>query len=141
MPPRQVWLFKFGCWAAFGTAALHLFGHVVGPVAPNNDTERQLVELATTYRYLMPGGAERSMMDFLDGFSLMFSLFLATVGALGLVIAKRGRDDEVLIKTAARLLAGVSAVLVVISLTHFFIIPSMCLALMAVSFACASVTK
>ena len=141
MPPRQVFLFKFGCWAAFATAALHLVGHVTGPAAPVNDTERQLAELATTYRYALPGGAERSLMDFLNGFSLMFSLFLATLGALGLVIAKRGRDDEVLIKTAARLLAGVSAVLVVISMTHFFIIPSMCLALMAVSFACASVTK
>jgi len=141
MPPRQVWLFTFGCWVALGTAVLHLIAHVAGPAAPANDTERQLVDLATTYRFAMPGGAERSLMDFLDGFSLTFSLFLATLGAVGLVVARRGREDPVLFRAVARSLTAASAVLVVISLSYFFIIPSMCLALMAVSFACASVTQ
>ena len=30
MVPRQVWLFKLGCWIAIVTAAVHLVGHVWG---------------------------------------------------------------------------------------------------------------
>jgi len=91
MVPRQLWIFRFGCWVAFVAAAVHLAGHLAGPAAPANDTERQLAALAASYRYTLPGGAHRTLMDFLDGFSLMFALLVAALGALGLITAKRGR--------------------------------------------------
>jgi hypothetical protein len=130
MPARQVWIFKFACWVTFLTAAIHMVGHVAGSPPPANATEQQ-----------MPGGGERSILDFQTGFSLMFATMLATFGAVGLMVVKRGTEDPVLVRGVARAFALSSAVLLVISLTHFFIIPSLFIALMTVSFAVASVSE
>jgi hypothetical protein len=139
MPQRQLTLFTIGCWVAIITAAVHLSGQIFGPQPPADDTERQLIDLATNYRTIMPGGDARSLMDFLNGFSLSFSVFLALVGGLGLIISKRGRDDGRLMLAVSRAIAGAGVVLVVISLTHWFIIPSMMLALMTFCFLFAAV--
>jgi hypothetical protein len=138
VPSRQRAAFLVGCWAAIGTALLHMVGHVQGPLPPANDQERQLLELATTYRYALPG-AERTMMDLLNGFSLIFSVTLAALGGLGLVVARRALGDPLLMVASARVLAGASAVMLVIAVTNFFIIPVVCLALVAAGFGVASV--
>jgi len=132
-------MFKFGCWAAILTAALHLAGHLAGPQAPVNDTERQLVELATTYKFALPGGTARSLMDFVDGFSLMFALLVATIGGVGLLVAKRGHEDVALISGVARAFAVSTVALLGISLAKFFIIPTLCIAVMATCFLVASI--
>jgi hypothetical protein len=139
MPPRQVWIFRFGCWATLLAAAVHLIGHVAGHPPPSNDVERQLEDLATTYRYTLPGGTERSLTDFMNGFSLMFAVQLTAMGVLGLVIIKRGQNDAALMLAASRTLALVSIGLLFISLTHFFIVPTLFIALMAISFAVSAV--
>jgi len=71
----------------------------------------------------------------------MFATMLATFGAVGLMVVRRGTEDPVLVRGVARAFALSSAVLLVISLTHFFIIPSLFIALMTVSFAVASVSE
>jgi hypothetical protein len=139
MPRRQVWIFKFGCWAAMVSAVVHLAGHLAGPLTPVNDTERQLLGLATTYRFVLTGGAHRSLMDLLDGFSLMFPLFLATIGAVGLAVEKRGRGDAALMSAVARMFAVSTVVLLGVSLLKFFIVPTLFIAVMAVCFLVASV--
>lgn len=141
MPPRQVWIFKFACWVCFASAALHMVGHIMGPPAPVNSTEKQLFDLAGSYYFRMPGGAERSMLDFQRGFSLAFSVMFAAFGAVGLIVQKRGQADAVLVRAVARALALSGLVLLVISLTHFFIVPTLFIALMTVSFAVASVSE
>jgi len=132
-------LFKFGCWATIGTALLHLVGHLAGPSQPSNDAERQLLDLATNYHYVLPGGSERSMMDLVNGFSLIFALMLAAVGGVGLIVQKRARHDPTLMWALARMLAITSVVMLGISLTNFFIIPTLCFAVMAVCFVVSSV--
>lgn len=139
MPSRQLWLFKFGCWAALVSAAMHLVGHVLGPQAPINDIERQLAQLATEYRTVMPGGSHRSMMDLLNGLSLMFSLMLATIGSVGLIVEKRGRTDPTLMLAVARAFTVATTAVLIISLTHFFIVPTLFIAVLVVCFFCASV--
>lgn len=139
MARRQIAIFTIGCWAAIATAALHLVGHVSGPTAATDEAGRQLLELATTYTQTMPGGSERSLMDFLNGFSLSFSVFLALMGGLGLIVLKRGREDATLMMAVARAMALASLVLVVISLSYWFIVPSLLLALVAVCFLTAGV--
>ncbi len=141
MPARQVWIFKFACWVTFLTAAIHMVGHVAGSTPPANATEQQIRDLITNYYFPMPGGGERSILDFQTGFSLMFATMLATFGAVGLMVVRRGTEDPVLVRGVARAFALSSAVLLVISLTHFFIIPSLFIALMTVSFAVASVSE
>jgi hypothetical protein len=139
MPRRQLTIFIIGCWVAVITGVVHLAGHLSGPMPPANETEEQLFDLATTYRMTMPGGDERSLMDFLSGFSLSFSVFLALVGGVGLIVQKRGRDDLTLMLAVARAFAAAGVVLVAISLTHWFIVPSMMLALMTFCFLFAAV--
>ena len=139
MPPRQVWLFQFGCWTALFTAIVYLVGHIVGPPAPVNDTERQLMDLATNYRFALPGGADRSLMDVLNGFSLIFALMLATIGSAGLVVRKRGHEDAALMMGVARAFTVSSSVLLAVSLTNFFIVPTLFIAAMTTCFFCASV--
>ena len=130
MPPRQIWIFKFGCWATLLTAVVHLAGQLAGPQAPANDTERTLESLATTYRFVLPGGAERSLMDLMNGFSLIFALSLATMGSLGLIVQRRAAHDLELMLRVARTLAVTSLVMLIVSLTNFFIVPSLFLGLM-----------
>lgn len=139
MPGRQLALFRIGCWTAIITAVVHLAGQIAGPAAPANDTEAQLMSLAATYRVSMPGGAERSLMDFLTGFSLAFALLLAVIGATGLVVAKRGQQDPVLMSAVARVFAASGVALLVISMYYWFLIPSLCIATMAFAFLLASV--
>jgi hypothetical protein len=132
-------MFTFGCRMTIGTAVVQLIGHVAGPQAPANDTERQLLELATTYRYALPGGTERSLMDFVDGFSLMLPVMLVAIGVAGIVVQKRGRHDLALMLGIARTFAVTSVVLLALSLLKFFIVPTMCFAAMATCFLVASV--
>ena len=139
MPPRQLWIFKFGCWASFLTALVHLAGHLAGVPEPLGDAERQMMALVTSYPLLLPGGVERTFLDLFAGLSLTFALLCATVGALGLVVARRASHDQVLMSATARTLAAGTATLLVISLMKFFIVTSLFIALMAVSFAVAAV--
>ena len=138
MPNRQRLVFTIGCYLAFLTAALHMVGHLSGPQAPTNETERQLLELATTYAFPMPAGQTRTMMNFTNGFSLVFSLMLALSGGLGLIVMRRS-DDLTLLLSTARALAGAYVVMLAISLTYFFIIPTICIAAIALCFSMASV--
>ena len=95
MGRRQLTLFTIGCWMAVATGVFHLVGQLIGPLAPANDTERTLTELATTYKFALPGG-QRSLMQLMNGFSLSFALFFALLGGAGLIVAKRGRHDATL---------------------------------------------
>ena len=63
-------------------------------------------------------------MDLMDGFSLIFPLFLATTAGLGLIVARRGAADAVLATAVVRTLAAAYLVATVISITKFFIIPT-----------------
>ena len=139
MPWRQIVVFRIGCFAALLTAAVHMAGHLSGPPPAGTDTERQLLDLMTTYRFPLPGGATRSVLELQSGFSLVYALFLATIGGGGLVIQQRAATDPIIVLATARVLAVSAAILLVISLTHFFIIPTMCIALVAVCFAISSV--
>jgi hypothetical protein len=139
VPRRQLLVFKIGCLAALLAALVHLAGYLSGPQPPANDTERELMRLATTYRFPLPGGTSRALMDLLDGFSLMFAVFLALTGGIGYIVQKRGRHDGVLMTALARALAAGYTVLLVISLMQFFIIPTIFIALVTVCFAIASV--
>lgn len=120
------------------TAVAHMAGVLIGRPAPSNMTEAQLFALAGEYRFALPG-AERSLLDLLDGFSLAFALQLAAMGAVGLAVAKRGGRDDALMVAIARGYALVSVTLLVISLTHWFLVPSLLLAMMAFAFAFVSV--
>ena len=58
MRDRQVIFLKIGCWAAAITAAVHMVGVLAGPQPPANETEKVLLDLAESYQFPLPGGAE-----------------------------------------------------------------------------------
>ena len=77
-------------------------------------------------------------MELTDGFSLVYSLMLALTGGIGLIVSRRAVNDDVLFLATARALAGGYLVLLAISVTYFFLIPTACTAVTALSFAIAA---
>ena len=137
MSGRQVWLFKAGCWAALVTAAVHLIGHLSGPPPPANDTERELFRLYESYRFALPGGATRTLADFMRGFSLLFAVFFATLGGVSLLVVRRCARDGPLMAMLMRLVLASCVTALAISLTHFFVVPTLMIAVVAVCFTAA----
>ncbi|HEY7474049.1 MAG TPA: hypothetical protein VH679_03495 [Vicinamibacterales bacterium] len=138
---RQLRLFKFGCWSAAITAAVHLLAFVSGGLQPENETEQALLDTARNYQFPLPGGTRRSLMDLMDGFSLSFALFLGTIAGVGFLIARRGVQDPIFMTAATRSLAAFSLVLFVISLWYWFLIPTLFVASMALGFVLAAVVR
>ena len=135
MPKLSIVAFRVGAWTSIVTALVHLAGHAAGPQAPKNETEAKLTELMTGYGFALPGAPHRTMMEFFNGFSLTFSLFLALTGILALAIARsRGAVPE-LYRFTAVALAGTYGILLGVSLKYFFLAPTICLGLAFLAFA------
>jgi hypothetical protein len=131
--------FQTGCYVAFATAAIHMVGAILTPQPPPvDDTHRQLLDLATTYKLQLPGGPNRTLMELTDGFSLVYSLMLALTGGLGLIVLRRAANDDLLFLATARALAGGYLVMLAISVAYFFLIPTSLTAVIALSFLIAA---
>jgi len=127
--------FRTGAIACIVTAFIHLVGHF-GPRPPAaNETEATLRKLMETYRQDLGAGFERTMMDFLKGFSLSFSLYLLVLGTLALLLLRHSsRDASFMRRASAVCLFGTGALLVV-SLVYFFLPPIVCVAVATAGFA------
>ncbi len=139
MPPRQVWLFKLGCWVAWGTAALHVVGLMVAPLPAAAGSGADALRAAAAAVVVFPDGTERTLRRVFVGFSLSHALLAATLGAVGLAAIRRGRSHAEWLAGIARVEALVSLALLVISLTHFFLVPTFLVAVMLICFTLASV--
>ena len=138
MPGRQVWFFRFGCWTTVAAAVLVLAFHVAGRIVPVGAVIHAGSDFAST-SFAVPGRGVRTAGDFLDGLSLGVAILIAAVGAIGLIVARRGRDDVLLMSRVARACAVTSVVLLVISLTKFSVVQAFVVAVMATCFLVASV--
>jgi len=108
-----------------GGAFLLLLGavHTISlfePLTPVNETETQLIGLMTNYKFNLMGSM-RSMMDLFRGFSMAFSLQALVVGVMILALSK---ERSALLKRLALIAALWLAALLVVSLTHFFALPT-----------------
>ena len=90
---------------------------------PANDTERQLLNLMTTYRFDVLSSS-RSMHDFLQGFSISFMLAALGFGALDLVLSG---ERPALLKRLALVNTVWLAAMTAVSLHYFFVVPTSCL--------------
>jgi hypothetical protein len=112
MPPRQIWLFQFGCWAAIATAVMHVgFALAVPMTTPPGD----------------------------GALHLLFAVCFSTVGAIGLAVTKRAQGDPLLMYAVARYAAIASVTLLALSLIYFSIVPGMFIAAVTTCFAVAAV--
>jgi len=109
--------------------SLSLFQKMV----PANDTERQLLDLITNYRFNLMGSM-RSMMEFLRGLSISFSLASIVTGTVTLLLS---RERSGLLKRVAIVNAVWLAALTAVSLHNFFAMPTAFIASAFLLFALA----
>jgi hypothetical protein len=121
-----------------GAVVLLLLGLVhslsfFGKQVPANDTERQLLDLMSNYKFNVMGSM-RSMDNFLRGFSISFMLGVLCLGALDLALC---RERAGLLKRVALINAIWLATMLAVSLRYFFIFPTTFLVTALLIFALA----
>lgn len=138
MLPRQRVALRVAAVLALLSAALHQWGQSQG-FQSTVPAEQELMRQATTVRMQLPGGAERTLMDFMDGFGLIFTVFLGLTAAIAFLVARRAPSDPALANAIARMLAAAYIVLIVVSLAKFFIVPTICIGAVALALIAAIV--
>lgn len=98
---------------------VHSLSLINDPV-PANETERQLLDLATIYKFNLMGTL-RSLADLQRGFSIAFMTSIFGVAALDLVLAREGSS---LLKRVALVNTIWLAVMTAISARYFFVAPT-----------------
>jgi len=91
---------------------------------PANDTERQLLDLMSNYKFNVMGSM-RTMDNFLRGFSIAFMLGALALGLLDLVLC---REWGVLLRRVALINALWLGAMTAVSLRYFFVFPTSFLA-------------
>ena len=110
-------LFRIGALVLALTGVAHFFGHIGSKGAkPVNGAEFQMFELLYGLKINMMG-TMRTQGEIMDGMSLGFSVFMLTLAAIGFT-------SPVQRKTAIVFAASL-AVMVGISLTYWFIMPTL----------------
>jgi len=103
---------------------------------PANDTERQLFDLMSNYKFNVMGSM-LSMDNFLRGFSISFMLGVLALGAIDLALC---RERAGLLKRVALINTLWLAAMIAVSLRYFFIFPTSFLATALLIFAAAWLT-
>ncbi len=102
-------------------------------LVPANDTEKQLLDLMSNYKFNLMGSM-RSMDNLLRGFSISFMLGVMVMGAVNLVLR---RERAALLKRVALINTIWLAVMTAVSLRYFFAAPTSFLVLALVIFVAA----
>jgi uncharacterized membrane protein len=125
-------LFKAGALWLLILGAVHSTSLFIKQV-PANDTERQILDLMTSYRFNLMGSL-RSMSDLMRGFSVAFMLAPLAFGVLDLMLA---RERAGLLKRAALVQVIWLAAMIVVALRYFFAVPLSFLVVALLIFALA----
>ena len=116
-------LFIAGAVMLIVIAAVHSISLFQKPMV-RNDSEKQLMELMTTYRFTVMGSV-RTMNDFLRGFSISFGLASLGFGVLDFTLR---RERAALLKRVALVNVIWLAVMTGVSWHYFFAAPTSFLA-------------
>jgi hypothetical protein len=125
-------LFKAGALWLLILGAVHSTSLFIKQV-PANDTERQILDLMTSYRFNLSGSL-RSMSDLMRGFSVAFLLAPLAFGVLDLVLS---RERAGLLKRVALVQIIWLAAMIVVALRYFFAVPLAFLVVALLIFALA----
>jgi hypothetical protein len=125
-------LFKAGALWLLILGAVHSTSLFIKQV-PANDTERQILDLMTSYRFNLSGSL-RSMSDLMRGFSVAFLLAPLAFGVLDLVLS---RERAGLLKRVALVQIIWLAAMIVVALRYFFAVPLSFLVVALLIFALA----
>jgi hypothetical protein len=125
-------LFKAGALWLLILGAVHSTSLFMKQV-PANDTERQILDLMTSYRFNLMGSL-RSMSDLMRGFSVAFMLAPLALGVLDLMLS---RERAGLLKGVALVQIIWLAAMIVVALRYFFAVPLSFLVVALLIFALA----
>jgi hypothetical protein len=109
---------------------------LIGKPQPANETERQLLDLMSNYKFNLMGSM-RSMDNLVRGFSISFMLGSLVLGALDWTLR---RERAELLKRVAVVNAVWLAAMTAVSFRYFFAVPASFLAIALVIFTLASIT-
>jgi hypothetical protein len=128
-------LFMAGAILLIVMGLVHSLSLVKAPV-PSNDTERQLLDLMSDYKFDLLGSM-RSMQNLMTGFSISFMLAALGLGAVDLSL---WREPAELIKRIAIVNTLWLAVMTAVSVRYFFAAPTSFLAAALILFLLATLT-
>jgi len=128
-------LFMAGAILLIVMGLVHSLSLVKAPV-PSNDTERQLRDLMSDYKFDLLGSM-RSMQNLMTGFSVSFMLAALGLGAVDLSL---WREPAELIKRIAIVNTLWLAVMTAVSVRYFFAAPTSFLAAALILFLLATLT-
>src|SRR5689334_21001551 len=114
--------YRIGCIVLIITGLLHLSSHFQEYV-PQNDTEKQLMQLMDNYQFDF-AGATVTMGKIQEGFGLWFALSLVWLGLLSWFLVKQLGENKAVMKKIARMNASALLIGTVISQIFFFFIPT-----------------
>lgn len=112
-------LFTIGAVVLLILGLIHSLSLIEHPI-PANDTEKDLMNLMTNYRFNVMGSM-RSMDDFLRGFSISFMLGMFAMAALDLALVG---ERSSLLKKMALINAIWLAAMTALGLRYFFAAPT-----------------
>lgn len=141
MPPRQIWLFQFGCWTAIAAAVVHLIAHLTVQTDFSPHATEALAQMTPPYVFRVPGLRQPTFLGVFAGLSLVLPLLLASIGAAGLAVARHGRNDRRLVRSVAGVFAIGVGTLLVVSVARFFGLQTFVIAVVAMCFALAAVPE
>lgn len=125
-------LFKAGAVTLVLLGLVHALSLFEKPV-PANETEKQLLDLMTNYRFNLMGSV-RSMSDLLRGFSTSFMVSALGLGMLDFLLS---RERAGLLKRVALINTIWLAVMTAVSLRWFFAAPTVFIVVELLLFAVA----
>ena len=125
-------LFKAGAVALLILGLVHSLS-LIRERVPGNDTEKQLFDLMSNYKFNLLGSM-RTMAELLRGFSVSFMVAALGFGVFDFALA---RERAGLLKRAALVNIVWLAVMVCVALRYFFIVPTTFLAVTLVIFVFA----
>jgi len=128
-------LFMAGAILLIVMSLVHSLSLVKAPV-PSNDTERQLRDLMSDYKFDLLGSM-RSMQNLMTGFSISFMLAALGLGAVDLSL---WREPAELVKRIAIVNTLWLAVMTAVSVRYFFAAPTSFLAAALILFLLATLT-
>jgi len=137
---RMQLFFRLGSWMLIVTALLHLtslFSQPPAPVkTPTTDAEAELVHLLSTQSHDY-WGFERTLMEFLRGFSLSYAVLIFFIGLTNLVLMRVHHGRIKGLRVHALLNTLLCAALFAVSWMYFFTAPLVCFALALLLFGLA----
>ena len=129
-------LFRLTSYILVVTSGLHLVGHFAERPAPVDEAGQTLFDLMQTY-HLDFHGIQRTMMDFLDGYSLSFATFAFFAGVLNLAILRFCAGNRPFLQTVIVLNILFSGLQLLIAVVYFIHPPMISFGLTLLGFSAA----